>query len=282
MGKKTFFTELATSTATHHPEVKIPQMGLGVWKIQDGEEVEKTILAGLEMGYRLIDTASIYGNEVGVGRAIQRSGIPRQQLFVTSKLWNADIRLGHEAEAFQKTMDRLHLEYLDLYLVHWPISDRIVEPWKALEQIYKTKRVRSIGLSNYKIHHLELLLKNSDIVPVVNQVELHPFLQQVELRKFCDRHGILVQAWSPLMQGHFKGILALERIAQKHFKTIPQVILRWAIQENILVIPKSKNPDRLAENADIFDFKLDLDDMTKIRQLDCNQRFGPDPDHINF
>jgi diketogulonate reductase-like aldo/keto reductase len=257
-------------------------MGLGVWQIKDGDEVEKAILAGLELGYRLIDTASIYGNEVGVGRAIQKSGIPRDQLFVTSKLWNADIRLGQEAEAFQKTMDRLNLDYLDLYLVHWPIANRLIEPWKALEKIYMSKRVRSIGLSNYKIHHLELLLKNTDILPVLNQVELHPLLQQTDLRSYCASKGILVQAWSPLMQGQFQGIRELDIIAEKYSKSIPQIILRWHLQENILVIPKSKDPTRLAENADIFDFSLDLGDMKMIRQLNRDQRFGPDPDHIDF
>jgi diketogulonate reductase-like aldo/keto reductase len=282
MEKRPILSDLKAAVQTHIPGLTIPKMGLGVWQIKDGDEVEKAILAGLELGYRLIDTASIYGNEVGVGRAIQKSGIPRDQLFVTSKLWNADIRLGQEAEAFQKTMDRLNLDYLDLYLVHWPIANRLIEPWKALEKIYMSKRVRSIGLSNYKIHHLELLLKNTDILPVLNQVELHPLLQQTDLRSYCASKGILVQAWSPLMQGQFQGIRELDIIAEKYSKSIPQIILRWHLQENILVIPKSKDPTRLAENADIFDFSLDLGDMKMIRQLNRDQRFGPDPDHIDF
>jgi methylglyoxal/glyoxal reductase len=231
---------------------------------------------------RRLDTAAIYRNEVGVGKAIAASGIPRNEIFVTSKLWNDDIRAGTEAAAFQSTLDKLKLEYCDLYLIHWPIKGRIIESWSALEKILNTKRVRAIGVSNYHENHLESLRKTWGVVPAVNQVELHPMLQQRSLRKYCAKHGIAVQAWSPLMQGKFAGVSVLEKLAKKHNRTVPQIILRWNLQSDILTIPKTVSASRMAENANIFDFELSREDLLLIESIQEEKRFGPDPENFDF
>jgi methylglyoxal/glyoxal reductase len=276
------FKSLASHNHKLNSGFDIPVLGLGVWQVNDGNEVEEATLKALEMGYRLIDTAAIYGNEVGVGKALARSGVPRSEIFVTTKLWNEDIRKANEQQAFNTSLDKLGLDYADLYLIHWPIAGRIVEPWIELTKIAESKRARSIGVSNYHEHHLQELLAKSGIVPALNQVEINPLLQNKSLRKFCASKGIAVQAWSPLMQGKFAGNAVLDSLATKHKRSVPQVILRWNIQENILTIPKTTNPVRMAENAQAFDFELDANDMKAIAALDCGKRFGPDPDHFDF
>ena len=260
----------------------IPVFGLGVWQIPEGPEAEQSVLQALQMGYRLIDTASIYGNERSVGKAIARSGIPRSELFITTKLWNEDIRQGNASGAFQKSLNLLGLDYIDLYLIHWPIPSKIVEPWKALINLAKNPSLKSIGVSNYHVHHLEELKKETGVTPVINQVELHPALAQKELRNYCAQNNIAVQAWSPLMQGQILQIPQIESIAKRLGKTQAQVVLRWHIENDVLVIPKTKSPARMLENAGIFDFKLSPADLLQLEELDVGKRFGPNPDSVNF
>ncbi|MEH7444782.1 aldo/keto reductase [Bacillus sp. JJ1122] len=265
-----------------HNGVKIPALGLGVYKVEEGSQIDETIKNALNIGYRLIDTASFYMNEEGVGRAIRASGIPREELFITTKVWNADQGFDSTLRAFETSMEKLGLDYLDLYLVHWPVKGKYIETWRALEKLYREGRVRAIGVSNFKIHHLEDLLMHSEEKPVVNQVELHPLLSQEDLRGLCQLHGIKVEAWSPLSRGRFLDEPTLKKIADNHNKSSAQVILRWHLQNQIIAIPKSVNPSRLKENADIFDFELTQTEMEMIDALNQNQRFGADPDHIDF
>lgn len=259
--------------------VIIPQLGYGVWKIPDGE-VELGIANAIDAGYRSIDTAMYYDNEIGVGRAIAASTVPREELFITTKVWNSDHGYENTLQAFEKSMNRLGLDYLDLYLIHWPTPnfDRYVETYKALEKLYADGRVKAIGVCNFHIEHLERLLNECDVVPVVNQVECHPYLQQKDLKTFCKAHDIAVEAWSPLFRG---GALleneTLREIGDQYDKSVAQVILRWHIQEGSIVIPKSVTASRIRENFDIFDFKLTTVDIEKITTLDCNLRSGSDP-----
>ena len=270
------------STHLLNNDVPMPRLGLGVWQVEDGATVEKTTRFALDNGYCLIDTASIYRNEKGVGLGIARAGVARNLVFVTSKLWNEDIRQGNEQAAFVQSLQKLNLEYLDLYLAHWPIAEKLDSSWKALEKIYTSGKAKAVGVSNYHVPHLQQLAKTSKLVPAVNQIECHPLLQQREVRQYCKDHGIAVQAWSPLMQGQFQGIPTLEKLSIKHKKSVPQILLRWNMQSNILTIPKSANEQRILENAQIFDYALDEQDMNDIAALDCGKRFGPDPDNFNF
>lgn len=265
-----------------HNGVEIPVLGLGMYKVDEGSQISETIQDALHLGYRLIDTASFYINEDGVGRAIRRSGIPREQLFITTKVWNSDQGYESTLKAFDTSMEKLGLDYLDLYLVHWPVKGKYIETWRALEKLYKEGRVRAIGVSNFKIHHLEDLLMHSEVKPAVNQVELHPLLSQEDLREFCQVHGIKVEAWSPLSRGRFLDEPTLKKIAESHNKSSAQVILRWHLQNQVIAIPKSVTPSRLKENADIFDFELNKAEMEMIDALNKNQRFGADPDYIDF
>jgi methylglyoxal/glyoxal reductase len=269
-------------THTLHNGVKIPAFGLGVYKVEEGEQIEETIQTALDLGYRLIDTASFYQNEEGVGRAIRNSSIPREDLFITTKVWNSEQGYDNTLKAFNESMDRLGLDYLDLYLVHWPVKGKYLDTWRALEQLYREGKVKAIGVSNFKIHHLEDLLSHCKEKPVINQVELHPLLSQAELRNFCHEHEIKVEAWSPLSRGRFLDDPVLRKIAEKYAKTPAQVILKWHMQNQIIPIPKSVTPSRLKENADIFDFKLDQQELEEINGLNKDQRFGADPDHIDF
>lgn len=262
--------------------VAIPQLGFGVWQVPDAE-AEPAVTAALQAGYRSIDTAKIYGNEAGVGRALAESGLPREQVFVTTKLWNDD----HEnvERAFEASLERLGLETLDLYLMHWPVprQDKYVSAWRAMERLYADGRVRAIGVSNFHIEHLTRLMEETSVVPALNQVELHPNLQQAELRAFHASQGILTEAWSPLGQG--KGLLgdpALAAIGQKHGRSPAQVVLRWHIQLGNVVIPKSVTPARIKENIDVFDFALDDEDMAAVGALDTGTRLGPDPATMNW
>lgn len=263
-----------------HNGVEMPQVGLGVWKMDDAT-VQTAITAALEAGYRMIDTAPAYHNEPAVGKAITTSGVPREQLFVTSKLWNDSHDYDAALRAFDATMNDLGLDYLDLYLIHWPQpkQHKFVEAWRALEKLYADKRVRAIGVSNFTSAHLAELMANSKIVPMVNQIELHPKFQQVETAAFCLQKGIAIEAYSPLMHGGevLEDPLIVD-MARAYHRSPAQIILRWHTQRKHIVIPKSGQPGRIRENINIFDFELSADDMAHIDAMDASKRIGADPD----
>ncbi|MET3194733.1 aldo/keto reductase [Bacillus sp. OAE603] len=262
--------------------VEMPWIGLGVFKVNDGEEVVQSVKAALSNGYKSIDTAAIYGNEEGVGQAIKDSNIPREELFITTKLWNSDQGYESTLNAFETSIQKLGLDYLDLYLIHWPGKDKYKETWKAFEKLYKDGRVRAIGVSNFQIHHLEDLMSSSEIKPMVNQVEYHPHLTQSELLSFCKKEGIQLEAWSPLKQGQLLKDPTLEEIARKYNKSVAQVILRWDLQNGVVTIPKSIKEHRIIENANIFDFYLEDEDMERISGLNIDSRAGSHPDTMSI
>jgi len=262
--------------------VEIPQLGFGVFKVPAGS-TKDVVLRALETGYRHIDTAKLYGNEAAVGAAVRESGLDRDSVFVTSKVWNDDQGYDATMRAFDASMDRLGFDVLDLYLIHWPVprQDRYVDTWRALEQLYRDGRVRAVGVSNFNADHLHRLVDETDLVPAINQVELHPYLQQAELRKANESLGIATEAWGPIARG---GELltdeVITRIADKHGRTPAQVVLRWHIELGNVVIPKSVTPSRIEENFDVFGFALDAEDMGAIADLDRGERTGPDPDQL--
>ncbi|WP_314588707.1 aldo/keto reductase [Paenibacillus terrigena] len=263
--------------------VEMPWLGLGVWKAADGQEVSNAVKSAIECGYRSIDTAAVYQNESGVGQGIKDSGIAREELFVTTKVWNSDQGYESTLQAFEESRKKLSLDYLDLYLIHWPVKEKkYIDTWRALEKLYNDGLVRAIGVSNFHIHHLKDIFEVSGIVPVVNQVEYHPLLAQRELHAFCNNHNIVLEAWSPLMQGKLLDDPTLTEIAAKYGKSVSQVILRWDLQNGVITIPKSVTPERIAQNGDIFDFELSAEDMERIQTMNKEQRVGPDPDHIDF
>jgi 2,5-diketo-D-gluconate reductase A len=271
-------------TVTLNNGVVMPQLGFGVWQVPD-DQAHRAVTAALQAGYRSIDTAKLYFNEEGVGRAIAESGIPRAELFITTKLWNDEHDYDKALRAFDASMSRLGLDYLDLYLIHWPVprQDKYTDAWRALRTLADDGRVRAIGVSNFTDKHLTRIIDDSGVVPAVNQVELHPRLAQAPLRAFDARHGIATEAWSPLGQG--KGLLddpALAKIAAAHGRTPAQVVLRWHLQLGNVVIPKSVTPARIAENIDVFGFELTDADMAAIGGLDAGGRIGPDPDKMNW
>jgi len=262
--------------------VEIPQLGFGVFKVPH-DETKKAVLSALDVGYRHIDTAKLYGNEQGVGEAIRESGLARDEVFVTTKLWNDDHGYDRALRAFDASVERLGFDVVDLYLIHWPVPSRdlYVETWSALEKLYHDGRVRAIGVSNFQPDHLRRLLDRSDVVPVVNQVELHPYLQQREVRRADEELGVLTEAWSPIARGG--DLLADEAVvslADKHGRTPAQVVLRWHIQLGNIVIPKSVTPSRMQENIDVFGFELDDGDMQSLAALDRDHRTGPHPDQV--
>jgi len=261
--------------------VNMPWLGFGVWQVNEGGEVERSVKAAIKAGYCSIDTAAAYGNEAGVGKAVLESGVARDQLFITTKVWNAHQGFDSTLEAFEESRKKLALEYIDLYLIHWPVKGKYTDTWRALEKLYKDGRVRAIGVSNFQIHHLEDVLSNCEISPMVNQVEYHPLLSQTELLSYCKEHRIQLEAWSPLMQGHLDHP-KLADIAVKYNKTPAQVVLRWDLQHEVVTIPKSVREVRIIENASIFDFELTAQDMSIIDRLNLNKRFGADPDNFNF
>lgn len=266
--------------------VHMPWFGLGVYKAQEGEEVISAVKAAIRAGYRSIDTAAAYNNEEGVGQAVreamEENGLSRDQLFITSKVWNSNQGYETTLQAFETSLNKLNLEYIDLFLVHWPVKGKYKDTWRALEKVYKEGKVRAIGVSNFQIHHLEDLLSEAEVVPAVNQVELHPQLTQKELLTYCQDKGIRLEAWSPLGQGHLLTNDTLVSIGKKYGKTAAQVILRWDLQVGVITIPKSINEGRIIENADIFDFELSAEDIAAIDGLNQNKRFGSDPDNFNF
>ncbi|AUA10347.1 aldo/keto reductase [Streptomyces sp. SID8361] len=263
--------------------VRMPQLGFGVWQIPD-DEAQVAVRNALDAGYRSIDTAAIYGNEEGTGKGLAASGIARDELFITTKLRNGDQGYDSALRAFDTSLTKLGLEYVDLYLIHWPLPavDKYVDSWKAFEKIYAEGRAKAIGLSNFHPAHIQRLLSETSIVPVIDQIELHPQLPQAELRAFNARHEIATEAWSPLGQG--KGLLEdpkLAAIAQKHGKSPAQVVLRWHLDLGNVVIPKSVTPSRIKENIDVFDFQLDSEDLAAIDSLGTGVRLGFDPETFN-
>ncbi|GIP40391.1 glyoxal reductase [Paenibacillus sp. J31TS4] len=270
-----------TDTTVLHNGVRMPWLGLGVWRVPEGQEVESSVRAALAAGYRSIDTAAVYGNEEGVGRAIQQSGVKRDELFVTTKVWNSEQGFDSTLRAFEESRKKLGLDYIDLYLIHWPVKGKYKETWKALEKLYKEKQVRAIGVSNFHVHHLQDVMQDAEIVPMVDQVEFHPLLAQRELRTFCRHNNIQLEAWSPLMQGNLD-IPVLKEIGERYGKSPAQVVLRWDLQNGVVTIPKSVHEHRIKENADVFDFELTAEDMEKIDALNENKRYGSDPDNFNF
>jgi 2,5-diketo-D-gluconate reductase A len=273
----------AVPSTTLNNGVQMPVLGFGVFQIPP-DETAAAVSSALDSGYRLVDTAAGYGNERGVGEAVRRSGIPREEVFVTTKLANADHGYDNAMRAFDTSLSELGFETVDLYLVHWPLPahDLYVETWRALQKLAEDGRARTIGVSNFTPEHLQRLLDETDIVPAVNQVELHPYLQQPDLRAFQARHGIVTEAWSPLGQG--KSLLedpTVVALADRVRRTAAQVVLRWHLQLGNVVIPKSVTPERIAANIDVFDFTLTDDDMSTLGALETGERMGPDPDTFN-
>ncbi|KAA6454504.1 aldo/keto reductase [Bacillus atrophaeus] len=273
-------------TATLHNGVKMPWFGIGVFKVEEGSVLVNAVKTAISHGYRSIDTAAIYGNEEGVGKGIREglkeAGISREDLFVTSKIWNADLGYESAIAAFEESLAKLGLDYLDLYLIHWPVEGKYKNAWRALETLYKEGRIKAIGVSNFQTHHLEDLMKDTEIKPMVNQVEYHPHLTQKELQAFCLTHGIQLEAWSPLMQGQLLDHPVLKEIALQYNKSVAQIILRWDLQNGVITIPKSTKAHRISENANVFDFELTNEDMKRIDELNQNERVGPDPDNFDF
>jgi diketogulonate reductase-like aldo/keto reductase len=268
-------------TLTLNTGAQIPQLGFGVWQIED--DGERVISEALEVGYRHLDTAMIYHNEAEVGRAVASSGVPREDLFVTTKLFNTDHGTQEALDAFDRSLERLALEYVDLYLIHWPMPgvDRYVESWRALETIAASGRTRAIGVSNFMPEHLRRLLDETGTVPAVNQIEVHPEYQQVEASQFSREHGVIVEAYSPLANGRILDDEKLRAIAERVGKSVPQVLLRWQVQLGNIAIPKTVSPVRMIENLDIFDFELTPDDVATVESFERGGRVGNDPYTVN-
>jgi diketogulonate reductase-like aldo/keto reductase len=272
----------AVPTVTLNNGVKIPQLGFGVFQVPD-DETTAAVSSALEASYRSIDTAAIYGNETGVGRALAESGLPREELFVTTKLWNSDQGYDTALRAFDASLAKLGLDHVDLYLIHWPTParDLYLDSWRALERLAEEGRIRAAGVSNFQPAHLQRLIDESSLVPAINQIELHPGLQQDELRAFHAKHGIATEAWSPLAKGAVLSDPAITKIAARTGKSPAQVVLRWHLQLGNIVIPKSVTPARIRQNLDVFDFELTDAEMAAVSTTDRGLRTGPHPDEFN-
>ncbi|MEK5185247.1 aldo/keto reductase [Solibacillus sp. FSL W7-1324] len=266
-------------------EVEMPAMGLGVFQVENDATAE-IVKNAIELGYRSIDTAAIYGNEAGVGEGIKlalaSTGLNREDLFITSKVWNAGLNYEETVSAYEESLEKLGLGYLDLYLIHWPGKNKYAESWSALEDLYIEGKIRAIGVCNFNISHLQDLMKNARVTPVINQVEYHPRLQHQSLRAYCKEHNIQLEAWAPLMQGGLLEDPTIAKIAEKYGKSNSQVILRWDIQNGVITIPKSVRKERMAQNADIFDFSLTVEEMQIINAMNLDKRVGPDPEVFDF
>lgn len=271
-----------TDCTTLHNGVKMPWMGLGVYKAKEGKEVENAVKDALKLGYRSIDTAAAYRNEGGVGKALAEAEVAREEVFVTTKVNNPDQGYESTLQAFEESRKKLGLEYLDLYLIHWPVKDKYKDTWRALEKLYHEGLVRAIGVSNFQIHHLEDLFGTAKIIPMVNQVECHPYLTQKELLTFCKQKNIQLEAWSPLAQGLAIKDQTVIHLSQKYQKTPAQILIRWDLQNGIVTIPKSVHENRIKENGQVFDFALAPEDMAMLDGMNENRRIGPDPDNFNF
>lgn len=271
-----------TGTATLNNGVRMPYLGLGVYKSSEGDEVINAVMYALQSGYRHIDTATLYQNEKGVGTAIRQSGIRREEIFVTTKVWNSDHGYDSTLKAFDRSLEELGLDYLDLYLVHWPVKGIFKDTWRAFERIYKSGMARAIGVSNFLKHHLLDLMDIAEIVPMVNQMEFHPYLVQQDLIDFCNSRSIQYEAWAPLMQGRIVNVEWLKHLAHKYNKDIVQIVLRWNLQKGVVTIPKSVTPARILSNLQLFDFELSAEDMESIDSLDKGLRYGSDPDDFDF
>ena len=270
------------STITMNNGIKIPRLGFGVYRAAQGDETENAVLNALEVGYRHIDTASAYGNEESVGEAIKESGLKREEIFLTTKLFNSDMRAHRQMDAFKESLDRLKVDYVDLYLIHWPVPGVYLESWKVLEEIYNKGLAKAIGVSNFLQHHLDDVIAHGSIVPAANQVEFSPLWQDNLLIQYCREKNIAFEAWGPLAAGELIGDRTTGDIGAKYGKTGSQVILRWMLQKNIIVFPKTVHKSRMIENADIFDFELSDEDMAIIDNMNRHRRTGPDPDNFDF
>ncbi|CAM3514044.1 MULTISPECIES: aldo/keto reductase [Saccharibacillus] len=262
--------------------VEMPWFGLGVWQVEDGDEAKNSVKAAIKAGYVGIDTAAAYKNEKSVGEAIRESGANRDDLFITSKVWNGDQGYDETLAAFDATMEKLGLDVLDLYLIHWPVKGKYKDTWRAMEKLYKDGRIRSIGVSNFQPHHLDDLLADAEVVPAVNQVEFHPLLIQNELLNYCAQKGIQVEAWSPLARGLLFDNEVVKGLGDKYGKSPAQILLRWVLDKGVVVLTRSVKESRIVENADLFDFTLTPEDVTALEALNKNERTGPDPDNFNF
>ena len=279
-----------TDTFALHNGYKIPCVGFGTWQTPDGETAVQAVKSAIKNGYRHIDTAAVYQNEVGVGQGIIASGVDRKELFVTSKVWNTERGYEKTIAAFHQTLSDLQLDYLDLYLIHWPAIAKQydnweqlnAETWRAMEDLYKAGKIKAIGVSNFLPHHLESLLERCNITPMVNQIEFHPGYMQKETVDYCQQHQILVEAWSPLGNGKLLSNPLLQEIAQKYDKSVAQLCIRWVLQHDLLPLPKSITPERIQQNADVFNFDISAEDMNKIDSMAYCGGSGLNPDDIDF
>lgn len=262
--------------------VEMPMLGLGTYKTAEGEEVIGAVSAALEVGVRSIDTASLYGNEAGLGRGVRESGIPRTDVFITTKLWNNDQGYSTTRAALERSLENLGSDYVDLYLIHWPVIETMREAWRAMEDALEEGLTRAIGVSNFMPHHLDDLSASARVRPMVNQFEFHPRLQQPEVVEYCRQRDIVVESWRPIMRGLVGEIGEVARIAATHDRSAAQVAIRWILQKGIVVIPKSSRPERIRENFDVFDFKLTAEEMAVMDSLDRGERMGQDPDGFSF
>lgn len=277
---------MGAKSITLNNGVQMPEIGYGVFRVEEGKDLEKAVETAIRIGYRSIDTAAIYQNEKSVGKGVQNAIdaglVTREELFITSKVWNDGLSYDETIQAYNDTLERLGLEYLDLYLIHWPGQNKYMEPWKALEALYKEGRIKSIGVSNFQVSHLEHLLETAEVKPVINQIEFHPKLVQEDVRAFCEKHDIQVEAWSPLMNAELLNHETVNEIAESLGKSAAQVILRWDLQHGVVTIPKSMTESRIKENIDIYDFELTEEQVKALDALDEHKRIGPDPDQFDF
>ena len=278
---------MVEQTVTLNNGIKMPSVGYGTFRVKDSDELASIVTLAIKEGYRHIDTAHIYGNEESVGRgiksAIDEGIVTREELFVTSKVWNDGLTYVDTLAAYEESIRKLGLEYLDLYIIHWPgPDDHFIEVYKALEELYNNKKVKTIGVSNFHVHHLEKLLANTSVVPAVNQIEFQPRLTQLEVREYCQKHSIQVEAWSPLMNGEILNDPTLVEIAEKYQKSPAQIVLRWDLQNAVITIPKSMTPSRIRENLNVFDFSLTEEELDRVSSLNEDFHYGPNPEEYNF
>ena len=262
--------------------IEMPRLGLGVYKMTEPDMAIQAMTAALDYGYRHIDTASLYANEKEVGEAVRSSIVPRKDIFITTKVWNTDQGYDQTLRAFEKSLKLLEMDYVDLYLTHWPITETFVDTYRAIERLYDEKLIRATGVANHHQHHLEAISVKANVKPMVNQIECHPRLTQFDLREYCAEQEIAITSWSPLARGRILEEPTLQRISNKYGKSTAQTIIRWHLQHDLIVIPKSENPSRIAENMNVYDFELSFEDMKNIDALNLNERTGKDPDNFSF